>query len=76
MVLQGTKRSASFRMGEYFNTAKTKILPLKSGSDYSCLLMRSNEYKNLFETAEKTIHKRNAININQSVIYHTASSVQ
>lgn len=38
MDLQGTKRSSSCRMDEYFNTAKAKIRPLKSGSDCSCLL--------------------------------------
>ncbi len=41
MAWRDTKRSEYFRIREYFNNAKTKIHPLKSGSDYSCLLMHN-----------------------------------
>ena len=38
MSVRDTKRSKSSRIYEYFNNAKAKIRPLKSGSDLSALL--------------------------------------
>ena len=38
MSVRGTKRSKSCRIYEYFNNAKAKISPLKSGLDLSALL--------------------------------------